>query len=87
MAEVVYVLCAVTSLCCAVLLGRSWATSKSRLSLCCSLCFLGLLLNNVMLIIDKIVTGPTVDLSVWTKVPAVVGMAIFLIGLILEADA
>ena len=86
MAEVVYILCALTSLACAVLLIRSWWLSKSRLSLYSALCFIGLLLNNVMLVLDKVVTGPSIDLSVWTKVPAVVGMAIFLIGLILESD-
>ena len=86
MAEVVYILCALTSLGCAALLIRSWWLSKSRLSLASALCFIGLLLNNVLLVFDKVVTGPSIDLSVWTKVPAVVGMAIFLVGLILESD-
>lgn len=85
-AEAIYFLCALTSLLCAVLLTRSWWTSKSTLSLSSAICFIGLLLNNIMLIIDKIVTGPAIDLSVWTKVPAVIGLGVFLLGLILEGE-
>lgn len=87
MAEAVYFLCALTSLLCAAMLTRSWWLSRSRLSLCSAICFVGLVLNNVMLIVDKVITGPTVDLSVWTKVPAVVGLAVFLLGLILDGES
>ena len=68
MAEVVYVLCAVTSLVCAWLLLRAWAASRVRLLLWCLLCFVGLALNNVMLLVDKVVT-PETDLSVWRALP------------------
>lgn len=86
MAEAIYFLCALTSLLCAVLLTRSWWLSKSRLSLCSAICFVGLMLNNVMLIVDKVITGPTVDLSAWTKLPAILGLAVFLVGLILDGE-
>lgn len=86
MAELVYILCAVTSVVCAGLLIRSWWTSRSQLLLYSAVCFVGLLLNNILLVFDKVVTGPEIDLSVWTKIPAVVGLAIFLIGLIQEGN-
>lgn len=85
MADAVYVLCAVTSLCCAVLLMRSWWTSKRRLLMWSGLCFVGLMLNNVFLVVDKIVF-PAADLSLFTKLPAVVGLALFVFGLIWEGE-
>ena len=85
MADAVYVLCAATSLCCAALLLRSWWTSKRRLLMWSALCFVGLMLNNVFLVVDKILF-PDVDLNLFTKIPAVIGLAIFLFGLIWEAE-
>ena len=87
MAEPVYVLCALTSAVCAGLLVRSWWASRSRLLLYSALCFIGLMFNNILLVLDKVVTGPEVDLALWTKVPAVLGMAIFLFGSIYEGEA
>lgn len=84
MAEPVYVLCAVTSAVCAALLVRSWWSSRSRLLLYSAICFVGLFFNNILLVCDKVLTGPDVDLSLWTKIPAVIGMAVFLFGLIQE---
>ena len=85
MVEAVFILCALTSLACAALLLRGWYASRSRLLLWSGLCFFGLMLNNVVLIIDKLVL-PSVDFSFYTKLPAVVGLGLFLFGLIWEAD-
>ena len=62
MGEVVYILCAVTSLACAVLLVRAYLRSKSPLLLWSSVCFVGLLVNNVILVIDLVLTTSEVDL-------------------------
>ena len=62
MGEVVYILCAVTSLACAVLLVRAYLRSKSPLLLWSSVCFVGLLINNVILVIDLVLTTSEVDL-------------------------
>lgn len=86
MVEAVYILCAVTSLACAALLLRTWWSSRRRLLLWSSLCFVGLMLNSALVVVDKIILGPQMDLAVVTKVPAVIGMAIFLFGLIWEGD-
>jgi hypothetical protein len=82
-ADVVYILCAATSSLCAGLLFRGYRKSGARLLFWSALCFIGLALNNVMLIIDvRVVTG--IDLSTWRMIPAVAGAALLLYGLIWE---
>jgi len=82
-ADVVYILCAVTSLACAVLLARAYRRSRTRLLLWSSLCFAGLFLNNVLLIIDTSLL-PGVDLLVLRQLPALAGVVLLLYGLIWE---
>lgn len=84
MAEVVYLLCAATSIGCAVLLLRGYRTSRTRLLFWASFCFTGLAINNVMLFVDLIVL-PDIDLFLYRTVPALVGLLILLYGLIWEA--
>ena len=81
MAEAVYILCALTSGLCAVLLLRGYRTSRERLLLWSGLCFVGLTLNNILLFVDLAVV-PTVDLSVLRRSVAVVAMAMLLFGLV-----
>ena len=85
MAAAVYVLCALTSLACAVLLLRAYWRGRYRLLLWSGLCFAGLTLNNLILVIDKLVlTGG--DLSIWRTSVALMAMAVLLYGLIWEAE-
>lgn len=81
--SIVYALCALTSIACAVLLLRGYRRSGVRLLLWSGLCFAGLALNNVLLFIDVRVV-PDVDLSLWRTIPAVIGIVILLYGLIWE---
>ena len=83
--NLVYVLCAATSTLCAILLIRGYRRSRARLLLWSSVCFIGLALNNVLLVID-VRTGPGLDLSVWRLVPAAVGAAALLYGLVWETE-
>jgi hypothetical protein len=83
-AEIVYTLCAMTSIACATLLTRSYLATRSRLLLWASLCFVGLALNNVLLVVDLIVV-PETDLSAWRPVPALLGLALLLFGFIGES--
>lgn len=83
MATLVYALCALTSLACAVLLLRGYLHSRARLLLWSGLCFAGLAANNVLLLIDKRVV-PTMDLSLWRSLPALAGVAVLLYGLVWE---
>ena len=55
MAELVYALCAIASIFCAWLLVANYRRTKVRLALWTSFCFVGLALNNVLLVIDLIV--------------------------------
>jgi len=81
MVEAVYILCALTSLTCAVLLLRGYGRSRMRLLLWSGLCFVALALNNIVLFLDLVIF-PQVDLSVWRGVIALVGVATLLYGLI-----
>jgi hypothetical protein len=83
MAATIYVLCALTSIFCAVLLVRSYSRTKLRLALLASLCFTGLALNNVLLFVDLVV-APSVDLSLLRGGVAVVAMLLLVLGLVLE---
>jgi hypothetical protein len=85
MAIAIYTLCAATALCCAFLLLRGYASSRSRLLLWSGLCFVGLTLNNVLLVLDKIVF-PLVDLSTWRRGTALCALLVLLYGLIYEDE-
>ena len=84
-AGVIYLLCALTSLVCAVLLLRGYRRSGVRLLLWSGLCFVGFFLNNVLLFIDVRIV-PTIDLAFIRMVPALLGIALLLYGLIWETE-
>lgn len=79
MANIVFLLCALTALACAVLLLRGYARSRARLLLWSGLCFVGLFLNNALLVVDARVAN---DLSMARSLPALAGVALLLYGLI-----
>lgn len=85
MAEVLYVLCAATSVACAALLIRGYRRSHTRLLLWCALCFVGLALNNILLVVDLIIVED-IDLALWRLLASLAGVALLLYGLIWEAD-
>lgn len=85
MAELVYALCAITSLVCAVLLGRAYAGSRQRLLLWSTLCFVGLFLNNVLTFIDLVVVPTSVDLHWLRSSVGFVSVALLAVGLVWEA--
>lgn len=82
MAIIVYLLCGLTSLACALLLMRSYFRSRSNLLLYSGLCFVGLCLNNVILFIDLAILPSTIDLSLIRTGVAFFSMVILLYGLI-----
>jgi hypothetical protein len=83
-ATAVYVLCAFASLLAATLVLRSFLASRQRLLFWTGTCFAGLVLNNLILFVDKVV-ATDVDLALWRNVPAALGLAALLYGLIWEA--
>lgn len=54
-ATLVYAMCALTCLLSAMLLFRGYLSSRSKLLFWSGLCFTGLLLNNIVLVLDKLV--------------------------------
>lgn len=83
MAIAIYALCAVTAMICAMLLLRGWRRSGHRLLLWSGLCFIGLTLNNTLLVIDA--RTPMYDLTVWRTLPALIGVAMLVHGLVWES--
>jgi hypothetical protein len=81
MSSVVYGLCAITSVVCAVLLLRAYQRSPTRLLLWSGLCFTGLALNNVLLFTDYQL-GTEADLSLYRNLTAAGSMVMLLVGLI-----
>jgi hypothetical protein len=84
MAEVVYLLCAITSVVCAVLLFKGYRANKTRLLFWSSLCFAGLAVNNIVTFFD-IVIVPDVDLSLWRSGIPLVAVVFLIYGLIWES--
>jgi hypothetical protein len=84
LADAIYVLCALTSIICAALLIRGYRQSRVRLLFWSAWAFVGLALNNILLVVDVRVL-PDVDLEIWRAVPAVIGMALLTYGLVWES--
>jgi hypothetical protein len=85
MAPLFYALCAVTALFCASMLIKAYYQSRYRLLLWGSLCFMGLTLNNTLLVVDKLVL-PEVNLFTWRLIVALIALLVFLYGIIWDAE-
>ena len=81
MAAIVYVLCALTALACAVLLLRSYARGRVRLLLWSGICFAMLALNNALLLVDRVIVS-TDELAMFRSVPVLVGLGVLIYGII-----
>ena len=85
MGKLVFILCALTAFACTGMLLRAWLRSRARLLLWSALCFAGLTVNNVLLVLDRLVfTG--VDLSSWRLGLALLAVLLLVTGLVLEDD-
>jgi hypothetical protein len=84
-AALVYLLCAATSIGCALLLLRGYLRTRSRLLLWSSLCFVGLALDNSLLFADRVLFP---DETVFTlrRLLSLAGVGVLLFGLIWDAD-
>lgn len=86
MAALIYSLCALTSIVCCLLLWRSWRESGARLLFWSALCFACLSVNNVLLVLDRVVWPVEVDLSNWRLAWALAAVVLLLFGLVWEED-
>ncbi len=85
MAQAIYILCALTALACAFLLLRSYFKSGYRLLLWSGLCFVGLSINNLLLMLDRLAL-PSIDLSIWRSATALIALLTLLYGLVWEDE-
>jgi hypothetical protein len=85
MSTAIYTLSAATALACCWFLLRAYMHGGYRLLLWSGICFAGLTLNNVLLVLDKLVF-PLVDLSPWRNLVALLAMATLLYGLIWDTE-
>jgi hypothetical protein len=84
-AETIYILCTLTSLACAWLLFGGYRRTRHRLLFWSGACFVALTVNNILLVLDKIVL-PGVDLVPARLVTALVAVTLLLYGLIYEKE-
>jgi hypothetical protein len=85
MAVIIYGLCALTAAWCTYLLLQAYRRGKYRLLLWSGICFAGLTLNNLLLVLDKLVL-PQLDLSVSRTSIALLAMTVLLYGLIWDTE-
>lgn len=85
MAQIIYMLCAVMSVACCVLLFRSYQLSHTSLLLWSSVCFGFLAANNIFLFVDLVVF-PELDIGgpFWRTLSGALAGAVLLFGLIWE---
>jgi cytochrome bd-type quinol oxidase subunit 2 len=86
MALTVYLLCALTSAVCALLLARGFQASRTPFLFWGALCFFVMGLANALLFFDLVVY-PQVDLSVWRSALNLAALGSLLYGLIFETSS
>jgi hypothetical protein len=82
-AKTVFLLCALTSLLCAILLLSAYARRSVRLLLWSGLCFACFFLSNVTLFFDRFI-WPTTDLSLIHMGLTLIGLVLMIHGLVRE---
>lgn len=84
MSGLVYLLCALTALICAVLLLRGYFQTGARLLLWSGLCFVGLTANNTLVFVDLHVV-PDQSLLLWRNISALLAISLLLFGLVWDS--
>jgi len=82
--QLVYGLCALTSIACALLMFRGWVRDRQGLLFWVGLGFIGLAINHVLLFIDLVVIT-SVDMSTARAAVGLGAMTVLLFTLIWEA--
>jgi hypothetical protein len=85
--EMIYLLCALTSITCALLLARGYFRSRARILLWSTVSFAFLAANNILLFIDLVLLpGPANDLTPLRDLTSVIAGAVLVYGLICDSD-
>lgn len=66
------------------MLWRGYTRSRARLLFWSGWCFVGLALNNILLIVDTAIV-PSADLELVRAIPALIGLSLLIYGLVWEA--
>jgi len=82
----VYILGALVTLACGVLLLRGYFRTRTKLLLWSAICFLGLAASNFLVFVDLIMF-PKVDLYFWRLITAAIAMLILIYGLVWEGES
>ena len=83
MAMLIYALCALTALACAVLLLLGSRRSGSRMLLWSGLCFAGLVVTNGLIVVDTL-TGDSIDLAMVRLIVSLGAIMLLMYGLVFE---
>lgn len=84
MATSVFVLCALASIACAVLLARSYRATGLRLLFWSAICFAAFAVNNLLLLVDVGTPGGQ-DFTLLRLIPIVIGLSVLIYGFIWDA--
>ncbi|HET6807189.1 MAG TPA: DUF5985 family protein [Frateuria sp.] len=84
-APAVYLLCFFTSTICAVMLGRSFHRTRTKLLFWSAMCFSLLAINNLLLVLDLVVLPNRVDLALPRILVSLAAVATLLFGFIWDA--
>jgi hypothetical protein len=83
-APIIYLLCALTAAGCSALLYKAYRTTHAPLLLWSALCFAGLTLSNLLVVIDNVLL-PMSDFAAWRVGISVLSISVLLYGLIMES--
>jgi hypothetical protein len=86
MASIIYGLCAMTSALCATLLLQAYRKTAYRLLLWSGLFFSVSTLNNLLLMVDKLVFPVEIDLSIPRYLVALVALGFLFRGMIFDEE-
>jgi hypothetical protein len=81
MAEIVYILCALTSIACMVLLLRGYGRTRLHLLFWSGIAFMAFALSNILLVVDLVLVA-NYDFSLWRQSLTLIGVMLMLHGLI-----
>lgn len=83
MSEALYIITILTTLLCSVLLLRAWVRTRKGLLLWSGLCFIGLTIDNILVLADMLLF-PSVDLFTYRLASAAISISVLLFGLVWE---
>ena len=81
-----FLIAALTSLACTVMLFRAYGASRLRILFWSGLCFVGLTVNNVLLFVDLVLFPTSLDLRLWRHGTALIGLLFLLYGFVRKSE-